>query len=473
MNRWLAGHVFWPLTESVLGRDTLRRFRQLVRTGHASVDELRAIQQRKLRRLLASAADHCPFYARRFEDVGLDASDPRLDLDDLKELPTLTKDDVRANLDQMSWPGCPGGLKPYNTGGSTGQPLRFYIDNARAAADAAARLRARAWSGVHPGDAEILLWGAPTELRINDRARRFRDALLNQFILNAFDMTRRTMDEYVAFIQRLRPNCLYGYASSLALLARHALSRGQKAGCLGSNRLRAIFVTGEVLLEHDRNAIAEAFGAPVVVEYGCRDGGLIAFGCEAGSLHVMQENLIVELLDPQGLPVRPGEIGEIVVTNLEAVGMPLIRYRTGDEGRQPAEENTRCTCGRSLQRLAEVRGRTTDHITCRVDGQVRRMHALSLIYVLREAEGLTQFRIVQPSLTRIEVDVVADKQFTPQVERDVARKLRERLGGGVAVDIRREERIPPTASGKHACVVSNVPADTLPDREPDLVATRP
>lgn len=471
MNRWLAGYVFWPMTEHMLGRDTLRRFRQLVRTANCSTDELRTIQQQKLRRLLRSAADHCPFYARRFEEAGLDASDPRLDLDDLKTLPTLAKDDVRANLEEMSWPGCPGGLKPYNTGGSTGQPLRFHIDNARAAADAAARLRARAWSGVYPGDVEILLWGAPTELRVNDRVRRFRDALLNQFILNAFDMTRRTMDEYAAFIRRRRPNCLYGYASSLALLARHVLSRGQRPGCLGSERLRAVFATGEVLLDHDREAITEAFGAPVVIEYGCRDGGLIAFGCEAGSLHVMQENLIVELLDPQGLPVRPGEIGEIAITNLEAVGMPLIRYRTGDEGRQPANGHTSCACGRSLQRLAEVRGRTTDHITCRVDGQTRRMHALALIYVLREAEGLTQFRIVQPSLARIEVDIVADQSFTPQAEREVARKLRERLGRHVTIDIRRRDRIPPTASGKHACVVSNVPAESLPGREPDLAAT--
>ena len=348
MNRWLAGHVFWPLSEQLLGRNTMSRYRRLLRSDRCSADELRSIQNRKLRRLLKSAADHCPFYAARLREAGLNANDPRISLNDLALLPTITKNDIRENLSDMAWPGVPGGLKPYNTGGSTGEPLQFYVDDHRAAADAAARLRARTWWNIRPGDPEILLWGAPTELRANDRFRRNRDALLNQYILNAFNMTRRTLDDYIAFIRDLRPACLYGYASSLALLARHAKRTGVAPGRLGSKNLRAIVVTGEVLLDRDREAIAEAFAAPVVIEYGSRDGGMIAQTCQAGLLHVAQENLAIELLDEQGSPVQPGQVGEVVITHLEALGMPLIRYRTGDQARQPADAEVRCACGRGL-----------------------------------------------------------------------------------------------------------------------------
>ncbi len=460
MNRWLAGHVFWPLSERMLGRDTMRRFRELKRSDCCSSDELREIQKRKLRRLLQLAATHCPFYADRLRGAGLDAGDPHIRIADLAALPTITKNDIRESLSAMTWLSCPGGVKPYNTGGSTGEPLRFYIDNHRAAADAAARLRARTWWHVRPGDPEVLLWGAPTELRTNDRIRRGRDALLNQHILSAFNMTRRTLDDYIAFIRHLRPACLYGYASSIALLARHVIHAGLDRGSLGSDRLRAIFVTGEVLLDRDRDAITEAFAAPVVIEYGSRDGGMIAMSCEAGSLHIAQENLIIELLDEQGQAVQPGEVGEIVLTHLEAVAMPLIRYRTGDQARRQADLRTCCACGRHLQQLAEIRGRLTDHIVCRVAGRIRRMHALSLMYVLREAEGLTQFRIVQPAIDRIEVTVVTNDRFTPRIEQDVRHRLRERLGEEMTIEIRRLDRIPPTASGKHACVISHVPADT-------------
>jgi phenylacetate-CoA ligase len=278
------------------------------------------------------------------------------------------------------------------------------------------------------------------------------------------------MDDYIAFIRRREPGCLYGYPSSIALLARHALRRGLNPGDLGSPDLRAIFVTGEVLLDHDREAIASAFGGPVVIEYGCRDGGLLALGCEAGSLHVPQENVIIELLDARGRPVAPGQVGEVTVTHLEAVGMPIIRYRTGDEARSSANPASACPCGRSSQTLAEIRGRLTDHIVCRVGRQLRRMHALSLIYVLREAEGVIQFRIVQPSIDRLEVAVTADERFTPQVRQSVEAHLRQRLGPSVAIDIHCRDRIAPAASGKYAYVISHVPVDSLGGLEPEAAS---
>ncbi len=452
---WIAGHVFWPLTERLRGRDTMRRAAQLARSDRWSADRLRELQQHKLRRVLQSAARHCPFYAQRFGDAGLDADDPRLSPADLERLPPLTRADIREHHAAMTWRACPGGAQLYQTGGSTGEPLQFHIDRFRSSADAAARWRARGWWGVRPGDPEVLLWGAPFELTRNDRLRRLRDTLLNQYLLNAFNMTAATMDGYIASIRSLRPACLYGYASSLALLARHAADRGLRPGDLGSDRLRAVFVTGEVLLERDREVIAAMFGKAVVVEYGSRDGGCTALACPVGRLHVADENMIVELLDPAGRPVAPGQIGEITLTHLEAFAMPLIRYRIGDLARS-ADHGAVCSCGRAHTVLAEVRGRVTDHIVCREGATIRRMHALSLIYVLREAEGLAQFRVTQPSLERLDVEVVPDARFTLQQQRLVEDRLRQRMGDGVTIRIHRRDHIPPTASGKHACVVSEV-----------------
>ena len=458
MNRWLAEHLFWPATERMLGRDTMRRFRELQRTQHASAEQLRRLQEHKLRRLLRSAAEHCPFYKRRFSRASLDVNDPQLSLDDLGRLTPLTREQIRAHLEEIVWHACPGGAKLYHTGGSSGEPLKFYVDRFRNAADAAARLRARAWWSIRPGDPEILLWGAPIELHANDRLRQSRDALLNQSILSAFDMTAESMDAYLQAIRSRRPVCLYGYASSLALLARHARQRGWHLP--SSARLRAVFVTGEVLLEHDRKAIRSAFGVPVVNEYGSRDGGLIAFACQAGNLHVQAENIIVELLDPDGRPVAPGEVGEVTVTHLEAFAMPLIRYRVGDLARLATGDSPGrggvCACSLASPALAEVRGRVTDQILCRDGNRLRRMHALSLIYVLREADGLTQFRITQPSLDRLDVAVVANERFTPQVQCTVEQRLRQRMGDNVAIEIRRCDHIAATPSGKHACVISHV-----------------
>jgi phenylacetate-CoA ligase len=460
MNRWLAAHVFWPLSERLCGRDTMHRYRKLLQTQHASADALRALQDRKLRRLLRSAAAHCPFYARRFDAADLDVNAPNLSADDLQGLPTLDRTQIRENLDTLTWRACPGGVKPFNTGGSTGEPLQFHVDRFRTSADAAARLRSRTWWGVWPGDVEILLWGAPIELKADDRIRRQRDRMLNQTILNAFDMTSESMGAYLARIEAARPVCLYGYPSSIALLARYARDRCTTLPVPGTDRLRAVFVTGEVLTDADGDAITQAFGAPVAIEYGSRDGGLTALACEAGRLHIQAENTIVELLDENDRPVGPGQVGEVTLTHLETIGMPIIRYRNGDLARWPdagdAWNQPVCTCGRSLPVLAEVRGRVTDQIVCRTAVGLRRMHALSLIYVLREIEGLTQFRITQPTLDRLDVAVVADGRFTPQSQARIEQGLSRRMGEGVSIAVRRCDRIPPTASGKHACVVSDV-----------------
>jgi len=453
MNRWLAGNFFWPFTERMSGRDTMRRFRELCAAEQWPAETLAALQSRKLARLLRAAGQHCPYHARHFKAAGLDLDDPQLGRAQLRRLPLLTRDEIRERLADMTWLGCPGGAFPYSTGGSSGEPLKFYFDRPRQSADWAARWRARRWWDVRPGDPEILLWGAPVELKAQDRLRAWRDGLLNQHLLNAFEMTAARMDAYVAAFQARRPVCIYGYPSSLGLLARHAGERGLKPGQLGSPRLKAVFVTGEVLVDRDREAIAQAFAAPVVREYGCRDGGLLACQCRADRLHVPEENVIVEVLDAAGRPVEPGQCGEVVVTNLDCLATPMIRYRTGDLAM--AGDQT-CPCGRASMTLLEVIGRKTDQIVCRTPQGLKHMHALALIYVLREAEGVRQFRITQRRLGAIDVEIVPGPSFTPGTEQAVHEQLRRRLGPGVDIRILRRGRIAPTPSGKHACVISEI-----------------
>jgi phenylacetate-CoA ligase len=104
--------------------------------------------------------------------------------------------------------------------------------------------------------------------------------------------------------------------------------------------------------------------------------------------------------------------------------------------------------------LLEVIGRKTDQIVCRSPQGLKHMHALALIYVLREADGLRQFRITQRSLDALEIEIVPGPDFTSSTEHTVLAQLRQRLGSEMDIRILHRERIAPTASGKHACVVS-------------------
>jgi phenylacetate-CoA ligase len=84
---------------------------------------------------------------------------------------------------------------------------------------------------------------------------------------------------------------------------------------------------------------------------------------ERNGLHIAEDHFLVEVVDPDTLvPVKPGEVGELVITTLTKEAFPMIRYRTRDLTRIIEE---RCPCGRTLRRMARVMGRTDDMLIIR------------------------------------------------------------------------------------------------------------
>ena len=339
--------------------------------------ELEKLQEKKLTDLLKSACTHTPWHRERILAAGIDP-DGQVTLEDLRTLPVMDKQDAFTHGDEMVWHTVPGGTFKYNTGGSSGQPLIFHYGRRRQASDAAGRMRARRWWGVEPGDPEVYLWGAPVELDKTDRVKTLRDRLLNQLVLNAFEMSPASMDSYAKAIQSYQPCCIYGYASSLALFAAHVIERSIR---FRLPRLKVVCTTGEPLFEHQRQLIGKAFEVPVANEFGSRDIGFTAHETPAGQMLLMSESIILEVLDAQDQPVAPGETGEAVMTALESHAQPFIRYRTGDVVRVSDDA---CRAGRGLHVIDEVLGRMTDFIV-RSDGTI--MHALAVIYVLRAVRG--------------------------------------------------------------------------------------
>lgn len=428
-------------------RPTFAYLQELERTQWLSRQELERYQLGKLGELLRSAAAHSPWHRERIEAAGI-TLEGDCSLEELRRLPTMAKADAAANRERMAWRGAPGGAQQYNTGGSSGEPLTFYFGRRRQASDAAGRMRARRWWGVEPGEPEVYLWGAPVELNKTDRIKSLRDRLLNQLVLNAFDMSQATMDAYGEAIQAFQPRCIYGYASSVALLAAHLRERG--ATPLKLRKLRVVCTTGEPLFDHQRKLIREVFGVPVANEFGSRDIGFTAHETPQGEMLLMSESILLEVLDPLGRPVRPGEAGEAVISGLESWVQPFIRYRTGDIVRLSRDLPS---CGRGLHRIQEISGRVTDFLVRR-DGTI--MHALAGIYVLREVEGVKEFKVIQHSVDNIEVLVVAGPAWNEQARRRIVQGLQRRLGDEISIQVRPVEEIAPESSGKHRYVVSHV-----------------
>lgn len=440
---------FYELHEHLLRRPTFSYLNNIEKTQWLSCEVIERLQMKKLKELLRLAMKHCPWHAERIRAARLDVDgNLPLTIGDLRRLPTMDKADARDNRDGIVWRWVPGGAFLYNTGGSSGQPLTFYYGRWRQASDTAGRMRAHRWWGIEVGDPEVWLWGAPVELNKTDRIKSLRDRLINQLFLNAFEMSPENMDAYIEAIQSFKPRCIYGYASSIALLA--ARSRDLCTD-LKLPSLKVVFTTGEPLYPHQREIIQEVFGVPAANEFGSRDIGFTAHESPEGQMLLMSESLILEVLDQDDQPVAPGELGEAVITGLCSQAQPFIRYRTGDIIRYTDEK---CQAGRGLHVIGEVAGRSTDFVT-RSDGTI--MHALAVIYVLRATDGVAEFKFIQHSTKRVEILIVPDSLWNTEAKAKVAQEIQARMGSEVRVDIRLVESIPAEASGKHRYVVSHVP----------------
>jgi phenylacetate-CoA ligase len=168
-------------------------------------------------------------------------------------------------------------------------------------------------------------------------------------------------------------------------------------------------------------------------------------------MHIMADATIVELLDPNGRPVPEGEPGEIVVTDLYSREAPFLRYATGDVG---VFSSRKCICGRPLPLIEKIQGRTTDFVVA-PDGTI--LHALSVIYVLREIDGIEQYRIRQKKVDRFHVQLVCSDKYRPESETRIREGLCQRLRAPVEVTIEYLPALPPEPSGKFRHVISEVP----------------
>lgn len=441
----LVSGLIFPIHERLKHHTTVAVRRHLEKSQWWSPEQLAELQLERLRSLLTQAQNHVPYYHELFAGLNFDAS-AITSLDDLQRLPLLTKAIIRQNQEQLKANNA-ARLARFNTGGSSGEPLIFFIGNKRVSHDVAAKWRATRWWNVDVGDPEIVVWGSPIELTSQDRVRQIRDCLLRTRLLPAFEMNEANLNGFVDIIRSTRPAMLFGYPSSLSLIARHAEKQGKAMNNLG---IKVAFVTSERLYDHQREEISRIFGCPVANGYGGRDAGFIAHQCPQGGMHLTAEDIIVEIIDKDGQPAPTGQAGEVVVTHLATGEFPFIRYRTGDVA---VLSTHTCACGRGLPMLQEIQGRTTDFVVA-TDGTI--MHGLAVVYPIRDIPGIASFKVVQETLHRVVVQIVQGNNCAPDVEKKISSGIKARLGQDVEVEVLRVGEIPQEKSGKYRYVQSLV-----------------
>lgn len=443
----------FPLHKWMMTRRTKGLFFALRRSQWLGREDIEEFQRQRLRRLVRHAYNHVPWYRERFTQLGL-LPDDIYELGDLAKLPLLSKDDVRANLhfDLFADNHRKKEMLRVSTSGSTGEPFVIYADRAQLEMRLASTLRCAEWTGWRFGDRQARLWHQTIGMtRLQVLRERLDAFLMRRIFIPAYELRSDNIAGFLERLRRHRPVLVDGYAEIFNFLAQYAHHQG-----LNGFRPRAIMSSAQILPDQARQTITDQFGCAVFDKYGSREFSGIAYEDEGHDGHlVMSESYIVELIK-DGRPAQAGEIGEVVITDLNNLHVPLLRYRIGDLAL--ALDTTKLgQSGREFLRIGRIEGRAQSIVVCPNGAW---LPGTFFAHYFKEHEHIVRhYQVVQEVREALLIKVVPAEQYSDAAMVRILDGLRPYVGAEMYLTYESVMEIPLVRTGKRTGVVSRLALD--------------
>ena len=394
-----------------------------------------------LREALLAAFHNVPYYHNIFGQTML--NEKKLNFEKFDSTPLLAKDTIRKQGESLASIDYTRRKWYYNSsGGSTGEPIRFIRDKLSDKwTEATLKYYYENIIGIDElRIRKIVLWGSERDIFKGTMGyqAKITNWLSNQKLLNSFRMTQTDMEHYVKIINSYKPELIRGYVSSL-----YELCKFVERNKLSIHRPKIVVSGAEKLRKEAREKIESIFQTKVYDLYGSREVPAIAGECKSGLLHIFTFNNYLEVLDSMNRPVKEGEMGRIILTQLHNYSMPLIRYDIGDLG---IPGPSRCTCGNPLPTLKEINGRVSDHFV-KQDGTI--IHGEYFTHLFYLKDFVKAFQVRQEDYKRIRILVVLQRQLDSVSKYDIENKIKLVMGQDCTVIWEFVDTIPETKSGKY------------------------
>jgi len=392
-------------------------------------DKLRVLQASKLRRLVRHAYESVPYYRGLMDDAGVTPADVN-GPEDLARIPITTKADLRSVPPDalISTRANRRKLCHEKSSGSSGAPFTVRYDSAFQHVRNGLFLRALNTAGYRVGRRTLMVTGRARESALKK--------LLGWRYASIEDPPQRLLER----LRAVKPVILYGCLTPLRLLAEE-INRFEPQGW----PLQAVIITAETLDPQTRKLFERTFRCSVFDFYGLTEMGLVGWECaEHRGYHLSEDTVLVEQT-----PSSIGHESRLIMTNLESMAMPFIRFDSGDIG--VAGDGEPCPCGRSFALLERIEGRVMDSVRLQ-DGRSVTPYALTCR--LEEVPGVRRFQVVQEDFGAFTVRVVGEDDDHAARSRGIRSALRSVLGPGIQVNVRQETRIDPVPGVKFRVVES-------------------
>ena len=438
-----------PLHAWMLSSRVRKYYDQLQESQWWEPEQIRSYQERRLRALINHAYNNVPYYRNLFNS----RIPPIHTLADLQTHPLLEKSTIRSHFSELlSDNHDPKKILKVTTSGSTGEPFVIYADQHQLEMRWAANLRSIEWTGYRFGDKQARLWHQTIGMSRTQILRERIDAWFNRRIfIPAYEMTDENLPATVERLMKFQPALIDGYAESFNFLAYYF-----KHSELQGIHPKGIISSAQVLPPQSRKSIESAFNCRVFDKYGSREFSGIAYESDGHAGHlVVAENYIVEILK-DGRPALPGELGEVVITDLNNYCMPLIRYRIGDLA-VAMDNSVKSPCGRGLPRIGRIEGRTQAVI---LGANGRYIPGTFFMHYFKDYEtDIRQFQIIQEREGELILNIVTSPATPTTRISELLKGLYPYIGETMKLWVCDVESIPLGRTGKHCATISRLNFD--------------
>lgn len=413
---------------------------------YSSREDLFGYRDAQIRKFIFHCYETVPYYKHLFDERRVKPEYIK-GLDDLKILPILTKDEVKANYKDLLSTAVPENKHLIShTSGTTGGGLRFATTLESQQEQWVTWWRYRNWHGIAL-ETWCAYFGGRSLVPLSQKATPFWRINYpgKQIMFSAYHMNNENMTHYVKYLNQKQPKWLHGYPSLLSLLAGYVLETGKKL----NYQVKWITIGAENLLEQQKDLIKEAFGVYPIQHYGMAEGAANISQCEKGNLHVDEDYAAIEFE-----PNTEGSGFKVIGTNFTNYAFPLLRYDTQDLVN--IEDGTSCFCGRHGRIVKTIDGRKEDYVVLRDGTRIGRMD-----HIFKDLVNINEAQIYQQIPGKIEVRIVKGKEYNASDEKKLHLEIEKRLGKDTQIDFSYVEKLERSKTGKLRFVINEIKAHKI------------
>ena len=426
-----------PLGDLALKTDFIKELKFWRNTiDKMSSAELQNMQSERMEKLLQHAVENIPFYKRK--EIKLTGNP----YNDIKQFPVMYKQNIKENIADL-YIGEKDKMVVERSSGSSGIQGEVYMTRKENVGYQAVQTYLWEWGGYKLGT-PLLQTGITPE---RGTIKKIKDYLLQTLYVGSFNLKPDQVAQNLEDAKKRGCKYFGGYASSLNVHAEVAIKYGIDI------KFDGVISWGDKLFDGYKSNINKAFHNPSIAEvYGTTEGTMVAGLCPQGNHHIMTPHIFLELLDKNGNEVKPGELGFVVVTRLDAFSFPLIRYYLGDLAIKQSEDAV-CSCGKHFPMLKKIVGRDTD-VVYTPNNSPLIVHFFTAIFEHQAA--IRQFRILQKMKGEIEVEYIPTSDFKAEVLEKIAEIIFYKTNEIFPIKFIKVDFIPNTHSGKPQLVQNTV-----------------